>query len=66
VLGGDNDVGHATTIDKINTTAMLFLGTILSDFVGDPIGRRVTMDYVEVLINWDGSMKWCKRKKKQP
>ncbi len=43
-LGGDNDVGHAATTDKINTTAMLILGTILSDYDGDPIGRRIQVN----------------------
>ena len=50
-LGGDNGVGHATTTDNINTTAMLLLGTILSDYGGDPIGRRISMEYVDVIID---------------
>ncbi len=64
-LGGDNEVGHAMT-DTINTTTMQFLGTNLSDYDGSPFGRRVlSTEYVDVLIDWDGSMKWQRRKKKQ-
>ena len=71
ILGGDNAVGRAImdTIKMIkNTTAMWLLGTnlFLSDYDGDPFGRRVlSMEYVDVLIDWDGSIKWCTRRKKK-
>ena len=71
ILDGDNAVGLAImdTI-KINTTAMAMrlLGTklFLSDYDADPFGRRVlSMEYVDVLIDWDGSIKWCTRRKKK-
>jgi hypothetical protein len=45
---------------------MRFLGTNLSsNYDGDPNERRVSMEYMDVVIDLDRSMKWQKGKKKQ-
>ena len=61
--GGDkNEVDYAA-VNTINTIIMRFLGTNLSNYEGDPIGRRVSMEYVDVLtlvlLNGKGCRDMC-------
>ena len=50
---------------SVNNTVMQFSDTFLLDYDEDPIERIVSMEYADVLVDRDGSIKWCGRKKKQ-
>ena len=48
---------------SVNNTVMQFSDTFLLDYDEDPIERIVSMEYADVLVDRDGSIKWCGRKK---
>jgi hypothetical protein len=63
---GDNDGCRYS--NKNNTKLPLlckhcYSQIVLVDNEGDPIQTRESTEYGEILIDWDGSMKWHRRKK---
>jgi hypothetical protein len=64
--GCEDDVGQVT-LNLVNNTAMQASDVFLLDYnEEDPIGRMVSIKYDgDVLVGRDGSIKWCRRKKKQ-
>ncbi len=64
-LGIEDNVGQVT-LHSVNNTAMQFSDAFLLDYdEEDPIGRTVSMEFMDVLVNLDGGIKWHRRKKKQ-
>ncbi len=48
-----------------SNTEMQILGAFLLDYVGNAIRMGRLVEYVDILVGRDGSIKWCGRKKKQ-
>ncbi len=65
-MGVEDDVGQVT-MHSVNNTVMQFYDAFLLHYdEKDPIGRMVSMKYAaDVLVDRDGSIRWCRRKKKQ-
>ncbi len=64
-LGVEDNVGQVT-LHSVDNTAMQLSDALLLDYdEEDPIGRMVSIEYADVLVNCNGSIKWCRRKKKQ-
>jgi hypothetical protein len=63
-LGGDENVDHVMPNTGSNTE-MQILGAFLLDYVGNAIRMGRLVEYVDILVGRDGSIKWCGRKKKQ-
>ncbi len=63
-LGGEDNVDHVTP-NTGNNTEMQILGAFLLDYVRSAIEMGGLMEYADILVDQDGSIKWHKRKKMQ-